>query len=306
MILAWYFAFLAIIFFIALLVIYFLDNPVDRAYSSVNYPYILTVKPTLVGKGGIAEISLSTLSDRGVLEGISILVIGPNGNPSHLNETITKLIPFQFPTNFTDGSTLLTGNYSVLAISKITNKVLVSLSFSVLTNPWVSSFTNFIFGKGLVFTIGIIASIVPIIYQLASEETNERNTRLQNKAKWMIDNLQSFIDLWTDSKSIYSKFEDQKTKQFVYRKVDPNEILYDIIYFYKDFLVFKKKTGFYYFDDLLAEYFLAYLEDIIFDQFDKIMFSIFRNFSLPIPRYSATLSSVLPCSVGGSSDSDEP
>ena len=50
-----------------------------------------------------------------------------------------------------------------------------------MTNPWVSSFTNFIFGKGLVFTIGIIASIVPIIYQLASEETNERLiTRLQN------------------------------------------------------------------------------------------------------------------------------
>ena len=228
------------------------------------------MKPTSVVKGGIANISLSTLSRR-ALEGVSILVIGPNGNPSRSNEEITKLTPLQFPTNFNGGSTMLSGNYSVVVLSNATNDVLVSMSFSVLINPWISSFTNFIFGKGLVFTIGIIASIVPIIYQLASEETNERNTRLQNKAKWMIDNQQSYINLWSASNSIYLKFQDGKTKQFVYRKVDPNEILYDIIYFYKEFLAFKKKTGFYYFDDLLAEYFLASLEDTIFDQFDKII-----------------------------------
>jgi hypothetical protein len=38
-----------------------------------------------------------------------------------------------------------------------------------------------------------------------------------------------------------------------------------------DFLTFKKKTGFYYFDELLAENFLASLEDKIFDQFNTII-----------------------------------
>src|SRR5438093_9220917 len=104
-----------------------------------------------------------------------------------------------------------------------------------------------------------------------TQESNDRARRLENKASWMVGNMKNYIDLYSDCKTICSRFEDKSNFQFVYTEVDPYEVLYDIICFYKDILTFKDKTGYYYFDDLVSENFLSKLEDEIFNQYDVII-----------------------------------
>ena len=87
----------------------------------------------------------------------------------------------------------------------------------------------------------------------------------------MVDNMKNYFELYSNSKTICSRFEDKNNNQFVYSEVDPYEVLFDIICFYQAVLRFKDKTGYYYFDDHTSENFLAKLEDAIFDQFDNIV-----------------------------------
>jgi hypothetical protein len=230
------------------------------------------VKPNLVKNGMTADISL--LSIYGTLEShrISILVINPDGSPIYPKKDIRDFGILRFPTDFIDHLSSLNGNYTVLLLgTNMNNKSLTSVQFKVLPNPLITSFINFVFGKGLAFTIGGFVLIVPIIYQYLSQQSNDRGRRLESKATWMVDNMKNYIDLYSNGKTICSRFENESSFQFIHNEVDPSEVLFDLIYFYKEILTFKDKTGYYYFDDLESEYFLAKLEDALFDQYNKIL-----------------------------------
>jgi hypothetical protein len=112
---------------------------------------------------------------------------------------------------------------------------LASVNFNVLRNPQLASFSDFIFGKGLGYTIGIIIPIIPVIYQFASHQKEDHLRRLEDQADWVKKYYKYVIDLSSSSLNLHSIFEGANNR-FEYKGADyydPYEILYYIIQYTK-------------------------------------------------------------------------
>jgi hypothetical protein len=164
----------------------------------------------------------------------------------------------EFPSDFGDASTDLQGNYTVILVSKNPNHVLTSVPFYVVTNPALSSFSNFLFNKGVAVTFGIVGVVITIIYQILSQLNQDRGRHIENKANWMIQNMDYHFYLHRDSVKICRQFngpfqgenDDQRLERQV-QDFDAESILFHTIRFCKDYSDFEKNPGTFYFDDYI-------------------------------------------------------
>jgi len=250
-----------------LFAIYFIDNPTERTSYITRYPYVLSFNPGQISQHGSTNISLSSFFDDFNKTSISLKIINPDGDVFK-NESNTSL-SWIYPDDFKSANSDKLGNYTVAVISK-DNTLLISGSFLVLANAFLSSFSNFVFGTGLGITIGVIGTIVTLGYQIVSQHNQDRARRLDDKAKWMIDNTKYYMALYANSTSICYSFKPQRKPNPNYESMNVRNILYYTVQFYSDFEEFKKNCGFYYFDDYETEDFLAQLEDKIFTLMDEM------------------------------------
>jgi len=254
--------------FFSLFFIYFLDNPPDRSSYIARYPYVLSFRPGQIQQGGSTEIGFS--SYRGTLDQSAIAkVINPGGklfegNKSILNSSLV------YPEDFNGGNSNLPGNYTVAIVSRSDDSILISGSFGASVIPFLSSFGSFIFGNGIGLTIGVIGTIVTIAYQVVSQHNQDRSRRLDDRAKWMLENTKYYIALYGDSSSVCSAFVPKGETQPDYGKFDAKDVLFYTMKFYSDYLEFKKNCGYYYFDDYQTESFIAQLDDKLFRLFDEM------------------------------------
>jgi hypothetical protein len=229
------------------------------------------VKPALLGSRGSAEISVSSLGGRLDSKNITILVTNPEGKKFYSKVNANSFSMLKFPNDFVGSSSSLVGNYTVLLVSKISSKILNALELRIVSSPLVSSFSDFVFGPGLAITIGLVASIITIIYQLGSQQNQDRARRLEDKAKWMLENTRYYMYLISDSGAIYSAFPRHEGQlEPSYNNLDSDDLLSHIIDFYKHYVMFRENTGFYYFDDFRSEGFIEQLDTVIFSMFDEM------------------------------------
>lgn len=254
--------------FALLFTIYFLDNPAERTSYVAKYPYILSLSPGQIAPHGSVNIAISSLSNNLNNSILSAKVISPNGQVFK-NDTVPSSNSLIYPQNFQPAKSDILGNYTVVITLK-NETLLISGSFRTLSSPFLSSFTNFIFGAGLGITIGVIGTIVTLVYQIVSQNNQDRSRRLDDKAKWMIDNTKYYMALLADSSSICSAFKPQRKLNPTYKAVNVHNILFYTIKFYEDYQEFRKNCGFYYFDDYVTEDFLAKVEDKIFNFMDEM------------------------------------
>lgn len=250
-------------FFITLLVVYLLATPIDKTTSSVKYPYILSVKPALVNRGSSAQVILSSFlaTDH---KPIVMFAVTPDGNRHQAisNQSNNNIVTWTFPHDFGTSSTLI-GNYTLLLVNRANSQPLTSLSLYIVDNPFLYSLSNFMLGKGVAIAVGIIIPIVTISYQMLSQENQDLARRRQDKADWMMKNMNYYLTLSADSGTVYRNFEKGKElddQEPDYKKFDAENILINTIKFYRDYLEFGKNTGVYFFDDFRIEDFIAQLD----------------------------------------------
>jgi hypothetical protein len=264
-------------FFVLFGVIYYLDNPLDTASYSISSKYILSVKPSLLNQGGSAEISLLSIrNDMIDINNITLFVLSPLGEkflPSHLDTTTKNLIKMEFPTDFNNASSNLKGNYTIILASKIDNQQLANLHFLTTTNAVLSSFTNFVFNKGLAITFGIVGIIITIIYQIFSQRNQDVARRNENKANWMIENIKFHYFMNRDADEICKKFtgpltgDEETAEEKLLNKLlefDQVKIVLHTVLFYRKFMEFEKNAGTFYFDNIKSEQFMINLKNKIF------------------------------------------
>jgi len=266
--LIWCLAFILAGLFFLLLLVYFLDNPADRTSYLAKYPYILSIKPGLVTKDANTAISFSSFEISHGNEKYSLAVVNPEGH-AFVNNNLIPSNSLKFPDDFIGASTQLTGNYSASVLNR-NNVLLISSHFQVLVNPSLSLFTNFVFGSGLAITIGLIGTMVTMAYQVVSQHNQDRGRRLDERAKWMLDNSKTYFTLYGDSLGVCSAFIPIGSKKPNYTKFNTRDILFSIIRFYHDYGEFTKTCGFYYFDDYHTEDFLTKVDAKIFDLMDEM------------------------------------
>jgi hypothetical protein len=276
-------------FFVLLASAYFIDNPLSRASTVVNFPYILSVKPITITPTQSTNISYSSPDN------ITILIIDPDGQNFRPHSSIQKMGSLQFPTNFSSASNVnassaLRGNYTVIMISNASNtakNLLASVHFSAVSNPWFSSFTDFLFGKGLALTIGGIAVFIPLIYQYASQMREDYTRRLGVKSNWIVKNSKDYWNLAGASADIYHLFMDTDVddvdrflpSKYNYTYSDDNNdspyiLLYYIIKYYNVHEEFDEHDVTYYFDDIRVELFLGQLESKIESEIESIVLGV--------------------------------
>jgi hypothetical protein len=252
------------ILFSLLFTIYFLDNPTDTTSYGARYPYILSLSPGQIQQNGSIDIGFSSFLSTNNQSIITTTVVNPDGelfksNRLSLNGSII------YPKDFVGSNSNILGNYTVAIIRSDDDILLISSSFSVLASPFLSSFSNFIFGNGIGLTIGVVGTVATMAYQIVSQHNQDRARRLDEKAKWMLENTKYYMALFGNSSSICNAFLPKGKTQ-----PDTKDVLFYTTKFYSDYLVFKKNCGFYYFDDYLTEAFIANLDDKIFRLFDDM------------------------------------
>lgn len=251
-----------------LFTIYFLDNPAERTSYVTRHPYILSFNPGQIAQHGSVNISISSFPEDFNNSILSAKVITPDGKVFK-NDKLSSSNSLIYPQDFKPAKSDLLGNYTVAVTSK-NDTLLISGSFRTLSSPFLSSFTNFIFGAGLGITIGVIGTLVTLVYQIVSQNNQDRSRRLNDKASWMIDNTKYYMALHADSSSICLAFKPQRKLNPSYKVVNAHNILFYTIKFYEDYQEFRKNCGFYYFDDYVTEDFLARVEDKIFNFMDEM------------------------------------
>jgi hypothetical protein len=130
---------------------------------------------------------------------------------------------------------------------------------------------NFVFGFGLLATIGLAGSAITYIYQIASTKKSDSERIKNEKAKWIIDNMKSYIQLADQDSDICKSLKLILKSTGVFGQNDAERILYGIVLYFGQYLEFLKKPGLYYFDDLTLEYFLNSLNNLILESYEEFM-----------------------------------
>lgn len=100
---------------------------------------------------------------------------------SHGQGTVMSPLVLEFPSDFVNASTDLQGNYTVILVSKNTDHVLTSIPFYVVTNPVLSSFSNFLFSKGVAITFGIVGLLSQLYIKFFHKSTKTADVELKTK-----------------------------------------------------------------------------------------------------------------------------
>jgi hypothetical protein len=166
---------------------------------------------------------------------------------------------------------------------------LSAASFNVVYNAFLASFGNFAFTSGLPLTIGLIISIVSSGFQFASSREAEdrraksdleaeKRRQQSEKSKWMVENAKYYLNLFGETRRIYTYFPKQDTKDLPYydkfydKRFDKltQDILYHVIRFYSSYVKFVDEFNMYYFNDLRTENFLSRLDGKIISMYNQI------------------------------------
>jgi hypothetical protein len=273
MVLLHYLIAIAIILTGILISFYFILSPLNRPVLRTNYPYSLSLNPSLTSAGSPINISVSTLRSDITLENLGILVVNPLSKkfPFSLDRTDYKTITYP-----DTSANMILGNYSVLLVSYQNNKTLVSSYFEVvLLPPYLYSFGGFAFGSALPLTVALIVSIISTVYQLFATRNSDRNRLLQDKSQWMIDNGKYYIELVRCALKICRCFEEEYNLE----TFDKKNLFYEIVNFYHEYIMkFKENVGMLYFDDVHSEFFITNVLAGIFDMYKEIMNGDHRRF----------------------------
>jgi hypothetical protein len=263
-----------------LFAIYWANNPVDQSSTAIKWPYVIVESPYLVAQYEGVELSLSVLNDSAELSGTTMKVIDPSGNQYSkvLNRT-TSQHALRYPSDFVGASTASNGNYSVLLLGNSSSSILVGSHFNVVYDPSLTLLMQFMFGNGLPITIGLIASLITLLYQVGSQELADREraaasknqelARKRNeKAKWMLDNAKNYLLLVQRSEGFLSAYSGTYSNVSV---TDVQDLVFHVARFYKAYDLFLDKTAFYYLDDLRTEEFLKQVDAKIFGSYHDMI-----------------------------------
>jgi hypothetical protein len=269
-IISYFILFIFLSFLAVLTISYLVASPPDSPSTRITPHFVLSVKPILLDKTMQAQIFVSSIQslERDQTKYIArLVVVDPQGN-SYSKEITSHFSKFIFPEEFgISSSNVSNGNYTVILLSGPGNATQTSLRFYVVPNAFLYYVGNFVFGKGGAITIGIIAVIVTFLFQVLSQHNQDRTRRTEDKAKWMIENSRYYLKLSRASKQICNDFSREKknpsSKDLIDNAFPTNycseNILINIIKFYRDYTEFETKTNIYYFDDMDTEIFVDYV-----------------------------------------------
>jgi hypothetical protein len=223
-------------------------------------------------KGGTVNVSLSILENNTDLKNLEFIIVDPFTRVIEPKINLSKQLTLRFPYDFKSSDMPYeNGNYSVILLSKIDNKRLISSYFNVVPfNPLLYSFGNFAFHGGLPITVGLIISIITTLYQIITNRNRDSNRRMEDKSQWMLENSKYFFELSYTSNEICNCFK-KIGKTVDYKQFDSSLILYQMINFYDKYYNRLRQYTMYYFDDVLSEDFVLRLTTKIFDVYEEII-----------------------------------
>ncbi len=184
-------------------IIYYIDNPFDKANTSVHSPYFLSVKPAVVGIGEIINISFYSVKNHINPNDFTIFILSPDGNKFSIRSYKSQIT---YPNDFVNATNHLTGNYSIYAISKLNENVTMKVGFNIVTYPLLSAISNFVFSNGIAISFGLVGIIISILYQFISQRYQDRVRRSENKSRLMLENLKYYTNLQRDIWNICKKY----------------------------------------------------------------------------------------------------
>ena len=253
--------------------------PVVRLMLS-NIRISSQVQPSVLPIGGSTTIEVKPISTNDItsigqdLTKIDTIVIDNNGEYTYPRQRNSSTV---FPRDYVDGSTSETGNYTAVFTSVINNSKLASISFLVVSDPLISSMSEFVLGKGIAISFGLIAGIVTIIYQALSQRNQDILRRDEKKAGWMLDNMKHYNLLSEKSWKVCKAFWDgELTGEELLgdpplMKYDFNKVFSSTIVFLHKYNEFRRDVGGFYFDDARAEQFMVNVYDIIRDYISQMI-----------------------------------
>ena len=259
--------------FASILVFLYLNGkPLDRPESNIEFPYVLSAKPALIGSGESTSSTVSIFNGTGPNSSKdSLYVVAPDGLKMTPKEGITDLARLRFPQDFRPAPNLQLGDYTVVFVPNNITAAAVQLKFEAVGVPVLAELYNFVFGDGLLPTFGLAGSIVTFAYQIASSRKSDSEHIATEKAKWITENMRNYVQVTDQDADIYRKLKNKVKTKSQFNKSDADDILYGMILYYQAHWEFLKKPGLYYFDDYTLETFLTALGVRILETFQQII-----------------------------------
>jgi len=276
-----------------------LQNPPDKIVNTVQWPYMISIKPTLIGLGDSVDISIANIDTSSVGKSVSAVVISPAGTSYSILLDNLSSTYISYPDDFIGASSSVQGNFTVALVEVDSGKLLASSSFTAAASPYVALFNNWIFGIGSAITIGLVATLLTLTYQIASQQLATKNQQLQTererklaqigkerdqqlaliergkaeklkkldeKSQWMQESMKFYMRLVsTDDRVISNYAVDASGKVVKSNSFAAPLTLYHMVRYYKANLDFVDNIGVYYFDDLRSENFLSNVKKVIID-----------------------------------------
>jgi hypothetical protein len=252
-------------FVIAILSLFIITNPSNEPATAVKYPFALSVKPSLVQTTGNVIISVSynkvgTIDT--TLKNITIIVVSPDGQT--YERTLTKPgspISLQFPSDFLEAK-ITAGKHSVLLLVNNLNQNLTQSFDAVSYPPYILGLFSFMTKDGQALTLGLVISLITVIYQFYTTRNDENKKKRDEKAAWMREKGREYMKLRAHCSRICNYFSTNSNHGVYEIKFNTSNssndtrLLYAIVSFYKYYQDFQANTSVYYFDDYYSEDFL--------------------------------------------------
>jgi len=238
----------------------------NQTNIKVVYPYILTIKPTIIDKYQNISINLSNIYNVPLEGNISLILIHPNFITSILLSTSPLSEDHQKNKNKFNLSLDKDGNYTLLLADNLNSKSILRSSFTVESQ--YITILKFLFGRGLGFFIGVIGPLITILLERGIKIRDNNIQKLEQKSNWLISNGKYYMNVVASGLEIITFFEKQKINA---PTISVLSIL--LIKFYISYLNMKENIGFYYFEGKTEEYFIRKLGEKVVDTIKNQIFS---------------------------------
>jgi hypothetical protein len=257
--------------------------------SITEFPFVISVHNKLILAGNTAFIDIQFLGSHVNASKFELFILNPIGKYDRYDSLNNKTI--RYPKN-ENAYVKEEGNYQILLAPKMGNETLASQNFTALPNQFSLHFktiSSYLSGLGLAITIPFIGSLIIAIYEYLSNRHSEKNTKLVEKSKWIIEKAKNYMELAEANKRICDcylirpvnqanniefvlDFNDKAgMESYKFENVQEYEILFfRLVDFFNSHKEFMSQVGFYYFDNVMAEDFLNRLSTRIFKRYRDI------------------------------------
>jgi hypothetical protein len=255
-----------------IVVLYLAERPIDRPISNVQYPYVVSAKPAFIKAGESVSMKFDIVNGtHPSRERDSIYIVMPDGTKLTPDAEISDFSTISFPSDFVPNVPTQQGRYAIIFVPNNVTTSSVRLDFDVVSEPFLAELYNFTFGSGLIATFGLAGSIIAYAYQIASSRKSDLDRVSNEKAKWITDNMRSYIMLIDEDASIFKPLKKKDLASPAFTAMEARDILYGISLYYANYTEFLKKPGLYYFDDYVLESFLSELGIVILNTFKEVI-----------------------------------